>query len=69
MPYDDISELPNPVRHSLPRHAQEIYLSAFNNAWQTYRTRPDREAVAHKVAWTAVKKSYTKNEGDWVRRT
>jgi cation transport regulator len=34
MPYNKISELPDSVKNALPKHAQEIYMAAFNNAWQ-----------------------------------
>jgi cation transport regulator len=60
MPYRNIDELPENTRSNLPKHAQEIYLAAFNNAWEQYRKAEDRrgdssrEEVAHKVAWAAV---------------
>lgn len=38
------------MRSHLPRHAREIYLAAFNNAWEEYAGREDREIVAHKFA-------------------
>lgn len=71
MPYATIEELPNAVRFHLPRHAQEIYKSAFNNAWEEYknenkrRTKETREEVSHKVAWTAVKSKYVKVGKEW----
>jgi cation transport regulator len=68
MPYADISDLPASVRSHLPVHAQEIYLAAFNNAWEEYAGRADREAVAHRVAWAAVKKQYVKAGKDWIRK-
>lgn len=68
MPYTDIADLPASVRSHLPEHAQEIYLAAFNNAWQEYAERPDREVVAHKVAWAAVKHVYVKIGDEWVRK-
>jgi cation transport regulator len=68
MPYADIAELPAPVRNHLPVHAQEIYLAAFNNAWNEYAHRPDREILAHKVAWAAVKKRYEKIGTEWVKK-
>ncbi len=75
MPYDKRSELPDPVRDNLPSHAQEIYMEAFNSAWEQYDDPEDRrgdasrEEVAHRVAWSAVKNVYHKNEsGDWVRK-
>jgi cation transport regulator len=68
MPYDSISELPDSVRDNLPKGAQEIYKEAFNSAWDEYGDRDDREATAHKVAWSAVKKRYEKKGGHWVER-
>ena len=68
MPYREISDLPDSVKNHLPHHAQEIYLAAFNNAWEEYAARADREIVAHKVAWAAVKRQYIKAGGQWVRK-
>ena len=74
MPYDSISDLPDAVRDALPKHAQEIYLAAFNNAWQEYAKASDRrggasrEETAHKVAWAAVKQKYEKVGDRWVAR-
>ena len=74
MPYKSLSDLPDSVRDSLPKHAQEIYKEAYNNAWDTYadpdkrRDDASREEIAHRVAWAAVKQSYHKNEqGRWVK--
>jgi len=69
MPYASIEDLPDSVRGHLPEHAAEIYRSAFNHAWVSYADRgPDREEIAHRVAWAAVKKRYRKVEGVWVAR-
>lgn len=75
MPYDKTSELPDSVKDNLPKHAQEIYKEAFNNAWDQYEDpekRQDksesREEAAHKVAWGAVKQKYKKEDGDWVKK-
>jgi cation transport regulator len=67
MPYNSIRELPDGVRDHLPKHAQEIYKSAFNNAWEEYNHDEQR---AHSVAWSAVKRSYRKDEasGRWVKK-
>lgn len=72
MPYDTVNELPRNVRNVLPKHAQEIYKEAFNNSWEQYkdpdkrRDDADREEVAHRVAWSAVKQQYTKEaDGKW----
>ena len=77
MPYDKISELPDSVRDNLPKHAQEIYMEAFNSAWDEYadpderRGNTSREETAHKVAWSAVKKKYKKNDktGEWKSKS
>jgi cation transport regulator len=76
MPYKDVKDLPERVRENLPKHAQEIYLKAFNNAWDEYakpeerRGSASREETAHKVAWSAVEKAYKKNEktGEWEKK-
>jgi cation transport regulator len=72
MPYSDIKRLPSGINRLLPTHAQSIFMKAFNNAWDEYknsgsrRDDDDRETVARKVAWTAVKKKYRKDDdGHW----
>jgi cation transport regulator len=59
---------------TLPSHAQHIYKKAHKNALKQYRSpskrrggkHQSREQVAHKVAWTAVKKEYKKKGDKWV---
>jgi cation transport regulator len=74
MPYKTLSALPESIRQHLPRHAQEIYLAAFNSAWEEYRNadqrrgQASREEVAHKVAWAAVKQQYEKKADKWQRK-
>jgi cation transport regulator len=68
MPYDKTSELPDSVRDNLPEGAQAIYLKAFNSAWDEYEAQDDREATAHKIAWSAVKRSYEKQDGRLVEK-
>jgi len=67
MPYATASDLP-PTARRMPPHAQEIFLSAFNNAWQTYADRGPhaQEEIAFRVAWAAVKKHYHKRGDVWV---
>jgi cation transport regulator len=67
MPYEKLSDLPESVREHLPKHAQEIYQAAFNNAWEQYN---HVEETAHKVAWAAVKNAYEKDEetGRWKKK-
>ena len=74
MPYDSVKELPDSVRDNLPKHAQEVYVAAYNSAWEEYENAEDRkggasrEEVAHKVAWSAVKKKYEKKNGKWTSK-
>jgi len=74
MPYDNPKDLPKSVRHVLPKYAQEIYIAAFNNAWDQYKDAKDRqgddseEEVAHKIAWVAVKQKYKKDGDKWKRK-
>ena len=75
MPYDKLEDLPERVKDNLPTHAQEIFLEAFNNAWEQYkdpehrRGNESREETTFKVAWAAVKKEYQKNSsGKWVKK-
>ena len=59
---------------TLPSHAQKIYTKAHKNALKQYASpskrlggkRQSKEQVAHKVAWSAVKKEYKKKGDKWV---
>jgi len=76
MPYKNVSDLPDSVRDNLPKHAQEIYQAAYNNAWDQYdkpserRGDSTREETAHSIAWAAVKRDYEKDEesGKWKKK-
>lgn len=74
MPYQSIKELPDSVKDNLPKHAQEIYKEAYNNAWDQYADPEDRrddasrEETAHRVAWSAVKQEYEKQNGRWTKK-
>ena len=70
MPYVTTLDLPPAVRR-LPPHAQEIFLSAFNSAWDSYADRGlhEQEETAFRVAWAAVKKRYRKQGETWVPRS
>lgn len=76
MPYNAKSDLPESVKNVLPDHAQEIYMEAYNSAWGQY-DQPDerrgdssREETAHRVAWSAVKNKYEKDDqtGKWKEK-
>ncbi len=69
MPYATTADLPPAVRR-LPWHAQDIFLAAFNAAWDNYADRgpEEQEQIAFRVAWAAVKKRYAKIGDRWVAR-
>lgn len=67
MPYATNGDLPARVHKVLPEHAQDIYRAAFNDAYAHYGAA--REAVAHRIAWAAVKRRYVQRAaGFWVAR-
>ena len=59
---------------TLPSHGQKIYNKAHKNALKQYSSpskrrggkQQSKEQVAHKVAWSAVKKEYKKKGDKWV---
>src|SRR5688572_4338119 len=61
---------------TLPSHAQKIYSKAHKNALKQYANPSKRrggkdqskEQVAHRVAWSAVKKEYKKKGDKWVTK-
>jgi cation transport regulator len=75
---EDLSESTKKRIDELPSHAQEIFKEAHSNALEQYKDpdkrrggkKESKEEVAHKVAWSAVKKKYKKdNENDkWVKK-
>ncbi len=72
MPYNSLDDLPERVKNNLPKHAQEIFKEAFNNAWDEYknpkkrRGKATREETSFKVAWAAVENEYHKDSsGKW----
>lgn len=72
--YKDTNDLPDSVKKNLPKHAQDIYLKAYNHAWEEYadpekrRGGASREETAHRVAWAAVEREYVKQGDAWVRK-
>jgi len=64
MPYNSVSDLPDTL-DALPAKAKEIYMKAFNSAFDQYGDEPK----SHATAWAAVKRVFRKNnEGNWVAR-
>ena len=72
MPYKTRTDLPKGVKNNLPKGAQEIYKAAFNSAWESYDDPEERtgsrDQTAHRVAWSAVKKSYEKTDNGWHKK-
>lgn len=66
MPYT-ADTIPEEVK-ALPERGQRIWLSAFNSAYKAYDgDEAEKEKVAFRVAWSAVKKEYERNaSGEWV---
>ena len=69
MPYAMNSDLPASVRSHLPEHAQDIFRAAFNHAYESHRGDPRQEEIAHRIAWSAVKRQYVKADDIWVPRS
>lgn len=49
---------------SLPEGAKTIWVRVFNEAYK----RNKNDAIARQAAWGAVKKSYKKVNGKWVKK-
>jgi cation transport regulator len=69
LPYVTNDDLPVSVQRHLPEHAQDIFREAFNHAWRQYAGDPRQEEIAHRVAWSAVKRVYVKVGTEWVSRS
>jgi cation transport regulator len=69
MPYAMNSDLPDSIRNHLPEHAQDIFRSAFNHAFEKHRGDPRQEEIAHRIAWSAVKRRYEKAGDTWIEKS
>jgi len=69
LPYTTNDDLPVSVQRHLPEHGQDIFREAFNHAWRQYAGDPRQEEIAHRVAWSAVKRAYVKVGTEWVPRS
>ena len=68
MHYATNAELPELVRGALPRHAQDIFRTAFNDAYERYG--PGHEERIRHLAWMAVRRCYLHHGARiWVPRT
>ena len=68
MPYASDAALPERIRRRLPLDARAIFRAAFNAAFKSYAKNPRREEIAHRVAWTAVKRRFVKHDEHWINR-
>jgi cation transport regulator len=68
MPYHANNDLPPTLRKHLPDHAQDVYREAFNHAWADHNGEVRQEEAAHRIAWSAVKRSFVKVGDDWMAR-
>jgi cation transport regulator len=73
----ELPDLPEELRHELPRHAQEIYQAAYNRVYETsMASGEDHDAQstaaaaarAHQAALFAVEMEYQKDEQSRWRR-
>jgi len=62
---------PPEVAKDLPAAALEIFISAYNGAWETYKDLPEkeREARAFATAWAGVRRKYKQVDGAWVEQS
>jgi cation transport regulator len=68
MPFATNADLPPAIRRHLPPHAQDIYRAAFNHAFAAHTEDPRQEEASHRIAWSAVKRSYVKVGDSWIAR-
>lgn len=69
MPYSKTSELPPRVKDNLPAHAQEIFMAAYNSAFEKHGKEEYADVTCNSIAWAAVKNKYKKGDGDtWVAK-
>lgn len=71
----ELPDLPDDLRHELPRRAQEIYQAAYNRVYETsmasgedHNAQSTAAARAHQAALLAVEMEYQKDEQSRWRR-
>jgi cation transport regulator len=45
-----------------------MFRAAFNHAFESYLNDARHEEIAHRIAWSAVKRHYKKVGSSWVQR-
>ncbi len=68
MPYKYPSNIPEGIK-GLPAEAQKTWIDIYNNAWEQYKDRAEKEGLANATAWAGLKKAGWKKdkEGNWVK--
>ena len=67
MPYEYPSNIPEGIK-GLPAEAQKTWIDIYNNAYEQYKDRDDREALSAATAWAAIKKMGWKKQNDkWIK--
>ena len=68
MPYRYPDNIPEGIK-GLPAEAQKTWIDIYNNAYEQYKDRADREGLANATAWAGLKKAGWKKdkEGNWVK--
>lgn len=71
----ELPDLPDDLRHELPRRAQEIYQAAYNRVYETsmasgedHNAQSTAATRAHQAALLAVEMEYQKDEQSRWRR-
>ena len=72
MRYETKKDLPRILRDVLPDHAQDLYLEAYQQAWDSYEDEEGgdlgRSGVAHQRGMSAVEIDYEKVGSTWHRK-
>jgi len=68
MPYKYPDNIPEGIK-GLPAEAQKTWIDIYNNAWEQYKDRAEREGLANATAWAGLKKAGWRKdkEGNWVK--
>ena len=67
--YKSLEDLPEGITNNLPLRAQEIYQITYNNALALHENELEAKAIAHRVAWSAVKQTYERINDAWRKKT
>jgi cation transport regulator ChaB len=70
MRYPTIRDLPFVCQYNLPEGALHVYRDAYNGTWDASAGAVDRDAVARRSAWNAVRRKFQKDPltGRWIAK-